>query len=449
MRELLKKKAVELISSHKPAYLPLARLNESLRSIKIYDFIGFSEVWAAEITQKLPPNELEKLLVRKILSLFKYSIKNVPYWQRTLKENTSISKLSDIEAIPILTKDIIKQDPDSFISKSADIKNAFRLTTSGSTGSPFSFLVDKDLFYQRAFAVRYAIKSFGHDPRSRLYRLSYQDFPWANFQGKHFSLFKFQKNPGALLHSIKQYQPDAFYGTVSHLLLLAQTMDENRFSYPVKFAVSRSEHLIGENKKYLEKIFGCEVFNIYASREFGPLGQTCRQANGLHINPDKFIIEIVDNKGKTIKEGGTGEIIVTSLHARIMPLIRYDTDDTGRWINGNCGCGINTKKIALEGRSAHMIHLNNGKKFPLLQIINYITLPDIIKNFQFVQENPNGLIIKVIPDKNFTDAALKKAGFEIETRVSSPGFKIIFKKTDNLELLPNGKNKIFSSSVKI
>jgi hypothetical protein len=187
-----------------------------------------------------------------------------------------------------------------------------------------TFSIEADLFYRRAFALRHSLKVFGQDPWSRLLRFNYRDLAWSIHQGQYLDLLEARKDLAGLCAFIEQYRPDAFYGTVSHLLLLAGLLQGKPLAAPIKFVVTRSEYLSDENRRYLERTFKCPVFNIYASREFGPLAQECPEQQGFHVNEDRFLVEITDESGRGIKDGAPGKIVVTSFDNKLMPFIRYE-----------------------------------------------------------------------------------------------------------------------------
>lgn len=412
--------------------------------------IGYLEIGAMNIIQNLPQKNIESFQLDRLNSIINYSIKSVPFWRNLFEgREVELNMLSDVEKIPILTRDKIKTNPDSFLSSSKDAKLAYTLTTSGSTTTPMRFYIDKELFFRRAFAMRYALKFFCQNPWSNTLRLNYKDMPWSQYQGYYYDLSFAEKNLSNFYNLIKEYKYDAFYGTTSHLLWLADLIKNNPLDYQIKFAVSRSEYLSPENRKHLESVFGCKVFNIYASREFGPLAQECPFDDGFHLNEDGFLFEIVDDKGQTIKNNSVGRILVTSFDNKTMPFIRYEIGDNGRFLPGYCACGIQTKKIVFEGRSCDFIYLPDGRKFPVIQLLYIVNLPGKIKSYQFIQKSPKSLKIKIVPDRGYNKKTAEYIKKEILKKTkSNKNFTISIELTDKIPLLSNGKSKILISSIK-
>jgi phenylacetate-CoA ligase len=83
--------------------------------------------------------------LNKILN---HAIRTVPFYRK-------IDKFNDITEFPIINKNIIKENIDSFISSQYSKKKLFTGTTSGSTGSPFKFYYDKSKKRAKTIEVIY------------------------------------------------------------------------------------------------------------------------------------------------------------------------------------------------------------------------------------------------------------------------------------------------------
>ncbi|MBP2645489.1 MAG: AMP-dependent synthetase and ligase [Firmicutes bacterium] len=121
----------------------------------------------------------------------------------------------------------------------------------------------------------------------------------------------------------------------------------------------------------LQQLWGCDVFQHYGMTEMGLGGGTdCAAHSGYHLHEADFYFEIIDPLTfEVVPEGQKGEVVVTTLNRRGMPLIRYRTGDISRFIPGKCGCGAVLKR--LEQISAR-------KDGQIVLITNqYITMADL------------------------------------------------------------------------
>ena len=100
----------------------------------------------------------------------------------------------------------------------------------------------------------------------------------------------------------------------------------------------------------LEKALGSKLYPHYGSRECGLGGAvTCEAFEGMHLRENHMIPEIIDEKGNVLPEGEYGELVLTTIGADAMPLIRYRTGDHTR-ILPPCPCGGVTKRLDIVSR---------------------------------------------------------------------------------------------------
>jgi phenylacetate-CoA ligase len=92
----------------------------------------------------------------------------------------------------------------------------------------------------------------------------------------------------------------------------------------------------------------------------------CEYADGMHINEDFFIPEVIDPEtGEVLPEGEWGELVITCIKKEALPLIRYRTKDLTRLHYGKCRCGRTTCRMEnLSGRSDDMLKIRGVNVFP-------------------------------------------------------------------------------------
>src|SRR5665647_1235074 len=83
-----------------------------------------------------------------------------------------------------------------------------------------------------------------------------------------------------------------------------------------------------ESRKRIEQNLGITAYDIYGTSEMsGPLFTECSAQNGIHAWADHFLLEIIDDHGRPVKQGKKGELVVTTLSKEALPLIRYRMGD--------------------------------------------------------------------------------------------------------------------------
>jgi phenylacetate-CoA ligase len=143
----------------------------------------------------------------------------------------------------------------------------------------------------------------------------------------------------------------------------------------------------------------------------GPaLAYECRQHEGLHVHDEHFLVEIIDpDTGRWVGPGTEGELVLTSLTTRAMPLIRFRTGDRVRRLEGPCACGNPTERVAwLTGRTDDLMVLR-GVKIDRAQVLAQITsalafAPDLYRVFVNTETNRRFLEVWIgVDDRIFSD----------------------------------------------
>lgn len=393
--------------------------------------------------EKLQFADYDTLIKRseeKIKEILVHSYKNVLFYKKKFDEYgvnpRDFQFIEDLQKFPIVTKKEFKQYFPKY-TKAKDMPNerCYLGSTSGSTGTPFQFFVDRE-----SKDIRLASRIFfnywaGISPVSRrvwicsprlnknsLVKNKLQNMVFSKIKGKiagfllgykeskHISSFGITNdNLKEIIDLLSHYNPDYVEGYASALIKIAKEMKQcGTFRIPnLKTIISTSDTLCSVNKKLIENAFRCKVVNRYGSLEFsGSVAQDCpNNVEGLHVNTELVWLEVVDSKGKQVSQGKSGKIIITDLHNYVMPFIRYEMGDYAIW-GGKCKCGRGfpiLKKI--EGRDVEFIKIRSGKKISSVELGHALfVLRDYykyIKDYQAVQNTMDELNFLIVPEKEF------------------------------------------------
>ncbi len=163
----------------------------------------------------------------------------------------------------------------------------------------------------------------------------------------------------------------ALFCTPSYALFLSEEIGKyikDKSKIKLKKGIFGAEPWSNELRKKIEDSLGIDAYDIYGLSEIlGPgVAFECACKNGLHINEDNFLPEIIDPKtDKVLGDGETGELVLTSLNREAMPLIRFRTKDITRLIREKCDCGRTFVRMAkIKGRTDDMIILKGVNVFP-------------------------------------------------------------------------------------
>ena len=124
-----------------------------------------------------------------------------------------------------------------------------------------------------------------------------------------------------------------------------------------------------EQRQRIQDLFGVKAFNSYGLSEMNGPGVAfeCEHQTGLHIWEDCYVVEIVDpDTLEPVPDGDTGELVMTTLDRRAMPLLRYRTRDLTRILPVECPCGRTHRLLdRITGRSDDMFIIKGCNVFPM------------------------------------------------------------------------------------
>jgi len=129
---------------------------------------------------------------------------------------------------------------------------------------------------------------------------------------------------------------------------LARLLNAPREAFQsLRAILSSGEPLPGSLCSQIQADWNCEIFDHWGMTETGYGGGVeCAAHNGYHLREADLLVEVADPAtGAPLSSGATGEILVTTLGARAMPLVRYRTGDAAQWLPGPCCCGSPLRRL--------------------------------------------------------------------------------------------------------
>lgn len=332
--------------------------------------------------------------------------------------------LADFNAISPVTKELLKNSQFGGVNSSIKLSDCFADETSGSSGTPFRFYIDRG----------HILRSFGFCQRI---------FDWAGFQEgdlvvrfwildrEGFSrdyVYMPPSSPDEMEKRLKELvkigerRKLLLFSFGSALLRLARLAKDRNVRLNLRSAIYSGESLSASEKRFVEERLECRVFNCYACRDVGWLAQEC-EAGGLHINPEWAYLEIVG-----------GRIVVTTFDNEVMPFIRYDTGDFGRILDKKCDCDRALPLLELRGRETETINLPDDRKVNFLEFSPLFDKWFLkIDAFQVIQESLDSFRVNLIA-KDFDKSNENLLSTEIKKYLGNK-IKIVFN-------YPNSVNEI-------
>jgi len=401
---------------------------------------------------------LRLLQEEKFKKLIAHAKSNVPYYKEKLNE---ISGVADIAKIDFLEKEDIRNNVDRLKALNMDEDRFYSDSTSGSTGDSLHYFRDKKNEYRRAVGYR-CDKRPGYDIGSKVLYLwgAERDILekrslYVKFKDKYVHKIKMLSTYHMTDNDIDNYieiynkfRPAVIIAYPTPLFHLASYIEKNDIKIrQLKGIITSSETLFPFQREKIEKIFNCKIYNRYGCREVGNMASECKAHNGLHINTDRFVFEIVDANGDKCRPGELGEIVLTDLDNYAFPLIRYRIGDLGIMSKQECTCGINLPLLEkVEGRVFDLIVGVNGN---VVGGTFWTLLRRKIKGwnkFQLVQEDYSQLKIEVENNTEIESDFKEKVVEAIKEKLGSQ-MEITVNIIDKIALTKTGKHRWIISKV--
>lgn len=175
---------------------------------------------------------------------------------------------------------------------------------------------------------------------------------------------------GELCELVKENQPETYIGFPVTLLSLSRMYGED---FPIQRALVSGDACPKGVMEELETVLGSKLYPHYGSRECGLGGAvTCPAFEGMHLRENHILPEIIDEDGNVLPDGEYGELVITTIGADAMPLIRYRTGDHTR-ILPPCPCGGVTKRIDAVSRREGDISIEklDSLLFHIPELVDY------------------------------------------------------------------------------
>ena len=334
----------------------------------------------------MPRKELEALQLERLKALVDYCEKNSEFYAKRLaKAGVTADKikcLSDIQYIPYTTKDDLR-DTYPFGMLSVPMEKIVRVhASSGTTGNPTVVAYTReDMENWSEQVARLAVAAGAHEGTIVQICFGYGMFTGA--LGLHYGLEKIgatvvptsSGNTEKQLKFMRDFGTDAIVATPSYCMYLAEAARNMQDKYPMesyklKYGILGSEGSTPEMRTAIENHWGNGFFctdNYGMSELNGPgMSGECMYRDGLHINEDHFLCETIDSAtGDVLDKGETGELVVTNLTKRGLPMLRYRTKDITNINYDACKCGRTSARMhKIIGRSDDMIKVRGVNVFP-------------------------------------------------------------------------------------
>ena len=378
--------------------------------------------------------EILRIQSEKLVAQVKHVWDNVPYYRKKMEEKgvtpDDIKSVDDLHKLPFLSKTDLR-DAYPYGLLGVPKKDVVRIhSTSGTTGKRVvAYYTQEDLDLWSDCTARAIMAAGGTE--DDVIQVAYGYGLFTGGAGLHDGSHKVgcmtvpisSGNTDRQIMFIMDLQATILCCTPSYAAYLGERMKEMGYGpddIPLKAGIFGAEAWSEEMRRDIEKTLGIKAFDIYGLTELSGPGVSfeCSAQQGMHINEDHFIAEIIDpDTEEVLPDGAEGELVFTAIDKKGFPMIRYRTKDICRLNREKCSCGrTHVRMDKPKGRSDDMLIIRGVNVFPS-QIETVLLNNGYGANYQIIVDRVNNtdtfeVKVEMTPEM-FTDnlgevAALQK-----------------------------------------
>lgn len=365
------------------------------------------------------------------------------------------------EDIPILVKSDYQKSEKNLISDTMNKKDLYTGYTSGSSGHPFHYAKDKFSHAMTWALIKNRYKNFDltlDSKQARFYGIPFERMDYVIEKTKdmlsnrvRFPVFDLSDEMlETFLEKFRKTRFDYVYGYTNSIVLFARFLIKKKIILKdvcpsLKICIGTSENCTDEDKNLIGKAFGVQAVNEYGTSEVDLIA-----FEGLDgkwkLSEENIFIEILDDDGKPLTGGGEGRIILTALHNKAMPFIRYEIGDKAIIEPGS---KIEIKKLL--GGVNDIIFLPSGRKSSGVTFYfitrDVLESSGILREFIIKQTALDKFIFDVVSDEEIPEKDKQMIQKKMD-KYLEPGLSFEVNRVSKIERTKAGKMKHFHSLLK-
>jgi len=386
----------------------------------------------------MPVEDLQKFQLEKLRETVAWVQKKVPFYRRKFKEAgvkpDDIKALEDVARLPFTVKTDLR-DEYPFGLCAVPMKDVVRVhASSGTTGKPITGPYTAADIDQWADCMARNFSAAGATAED-IVQNAYGYGLFTGGLGFHLGATAIgctvvPTSSGLTERQItimKDFGTTVLCCTPSYALTIAERAEEMKIDFkalPLRVGIFGAEPWTSQMRKEIEARLGIRAMEAYGLTELGGPGVAfdCEAQQGLHINEDYYLAEVVDPVTlDPLPLGEKGELIFTSLQRRAMPMIRYRTKDITRLYREECSCGRTLLKMdKVFGRTDDMLIISGVNVFPSQIEALLLEIAEVEPQYRLVVRKKgylDQLTVQVEGKKEVYDAGKEKR-FEVEAKIA-------------------------------
>jgi phenylacetate-CoA ligase len=409
--------------------------------------------WSEDEAREYQLQQLRKVLI--------HAGNYCPYYQSTFARAAfrpeEVRTFEDLGKCPLLEKSEIQQHLQAMVSTQEPASQRLYMTTGGSTGVPVGFFLHKGIsrpkeqaflesMWERAGyydGARVAVIRGQVTSAKAAGKIIYRERirRWLVLSSYHLTLERWPE----YLAALEEYRPELLHVYPSAALQIAEYLEKTgrTWQLPLRALLCGSEQLTMPQKRLLEQVFRCRVYRWYGHSERAALAGEGTTSELFYFFPQYGLVEFGPPN-----EEGLREVIATSFHNLVMPLIRYRTGDMVELAPPDARREFPWPAVVrVAGRGQEFLVSKTGRRISLTAINMHGTIFDDLLAVQFYQEQPGVSEFRYVPAAGFSDVRLPRIERELKQKLGDD-FQISFARVEEVEKTASGKHRWLVSKLK-
>jgi phenylacetate-CoA ligase len=337
--------------------------------------------WETEY-ETLGREELEQLQLERLQATISRVYLNVPFYRKKFDElgidPDGFRSLDDVRKLPFTTKNDLR-DNYPYGLFAVPLREVVRIhASSGTTGlSTVVGYTRNDIKTWSNLVAR--VMTAAGVTKDDVVQIAFGYSLFTGGFGLHYGAERIgasvipisSGNTARQIKIMQDFKTTALVCTPSYALLIADTIKEtgtNVNSLSLKYGLFGAEPWSeGMRQEIQQKLKIIATDNYGLSEVMGPgIAGECLERNGLHINEDHFLVEVINpDTLEPVAAGETGELVLTTLTKEAFPVIRFRTRDLTTLLPEPCPCGRKTMRMSrVMGRTDDMLIIKGVNVFP-------------------------------------------------------------------------------------
>jgi phenylacetate-CoA ligase len=321
--------------------------------------------------------------------------------------------------MPLLTKEYVRRHQSELLANGIDTRQVDDVATGGTSGAPLTFRIQRDRSAVEWAFMTWQWKRIGFRLGDRRVVLRGTQIDGAaagaisqeNPLLDELALSTFAlsaANLGQYLETIQEYGPAFLHAYPSSAETLARLLSQTSGLARPRFRgiLLGSENLYPSQIDLISQTFATPLFSWYGHSEKCLLGGWCEHTRDFHMFSQYGYLEVLTENGEPCAPGERGVLVGTGFINRVMPFLRYVTDDTAILTDDPCPCGLPYPRVRdVIGRwHGEKLYGTAGRTFTMTALNTHSPVFNRVAQFRLVQERVGEAIVEVVGTEEYTPA---------------------------------------------